>query len=96
MWHTHVHKGYYYPLYPPTKNQGLIHVTTRDLAHYMFCCKTPYPTNANSMQTHKCVHTTHNMSTHKFECPAKNLTIHKCNYRELAQMYVIMRSYMNK
>ena len=39
---------------------------------------------------------THNMSTHKFECPAKNLTIHKCNYRESAQMYVILRSYMNK
>ena len=96
MWHTHVHKGYHYPFTPPTKNQGPIHVTTRDLAHYMFCCKTPYPTNANSMQTHKCDRTTHNMSTHKFECPAKNLTIHKCNYRELAQMYVILRSYVNK
>ena len=84
---THVHKGYHYPLYsppPPTKNQGPIQVTTRDLAHDMFCCETPYPTNANSMQTHKCVHTTHNMSTHKFECPAKNLTIHKGNYRESA------------
>ena len=96
MWHTHVHKGYHYPFTPPTKNQSPIHVTTRDLAHYMFCCKTPYPTNANSMQTHKCDRTTHNMSTHKFECPAKNLTIHKCNYRESAQMYVILQSYMNK
>ena len=53
-----------------------------------------------SMQT-QCKHinvfrTMHNMSTHKFECPAQNLTIHKGNYRESAQMYVIMQSYMNK
>ena len=35
------------------------------------------------------------MHTHKFECPAKILTLDKGNYGELAQIYVTMRSYMN-
>ena len=89
------YKGYHYPLYPPTKNQGQ-YMLQPEIWHICFAAKLHIQTNANSMQTHKCDRTTHNMSTHKFECPAKNLTIHKGNYRELAQMYVILRSYMNK
>ena len=38
---------------------------------------------------------THNMPTHKFECPEKILILDKGNYRELAQIYVNMQSYMN-
>ena len=96
MWHTHLHKGYPYPPLTPTpKNQSPVPVMNRDLAHYMLVCKTPYVSNANSMQAHKCVCTTHNMSTHKFECPAKNLTIDKSNYRDSAQIYVNMQSDIN-
>ena len=95
MWHTHLHKGYPTPPFNPPKNQSPVPVMNGDLAHYMFVCKTPYVSNANSMQAHKCVHTTHNVSTHKFECPAKNLTIDKGNYRELAQIYVNMQSDIN-
>ena len=47
------------------------------------------------MQTHKYVYITHNMSTHKFECPGKNLTLDKGKYKESAQIYVNMQSYMN-
>ena len=47
------------------------------------------------MQTHKYVYITHNMPTHKFEWPGKNLTLDKGNYKESAQMYVNMQSYMN-
>ena len=35
------------------------------------------------------------MHTHKFECPAKNLTLDKGNYGESAQIYVNMQSSMN-
>ena len=35
------------------------------------------------------------MPTHKFECPEKILILDKGNYRELAQIYVNMQSYMN-
>ena len=35
------------------------------------------------------------MPTHKFECPEKILTLDKGNYRESAQIYVNMQSYMN-
>ena len=65
------------------------------MAHYVFGCKTPYVSNAKSIQTHKYVHITHNMSTHKFELPTKILTLDKGNYGELAQIYVNMQSYMN-
>ena len=57
--------------------------------------KTPYVSNAKSMQTHKYVCITHYMHTHKFECPAKILTLDKGNYGESAQIYVTMQSYMN-
>ena len=87
MWHTHVHKGYHYPLYPPHKKIKAQYMLQPEIWHIIcFAAKL----HIQPMQTHKCVCTTHNMSTHKFECPAKNLTIHKGNYRESAQMYVIM------
>ena len=35
------------------------------------------------------------MPTYKFECPEKILTLDKGNYRESAQIYVNMQSYMN-
>ena len=53
-------------------------------------CETPYTPNAKSMETHKYVCITHNMSTHKIGCPAKILIIDESNYRELAQIYVDM------
>ena len=65
------------------------------MAQYVSKCETPCVPNAKSMQTHKCVHITHSMSTHKFECPSKILTIDEVNYRELAQIYVNMQSSMN-
>ena len=43
------------------------------MAHYVFGCKNPCVPNAKAMQTHKYVHIRHNISTPKFECPAKNL-----------------------
>ena len=64
-----------YP-HPPTshkKFQCPITITRKDMAHYIFGCKTPYVPNAKVMQTHKYVHIWHNMSTPEFECPAKML-----------------------
>ena len=65
------------------------------MVHYVIGCKTLNVSNAKSMQTHKYVYITHNMPTHKFECPGKNLTLDKGNYKESAQIYVNMQSYMN-
>ena len=65
------------------------------MAQYVSKCETPCAPNAKSMQTHKYLHITHSMSTHKFECPAKILTLDEVNYRESAQIYVNMQSYMN-
>ena len=65
------------------------------MAQYVSKCETPCALNAMSMQTNKYVHITHNMSTHKFECPAKILTLDKGNYGESAQIYVNMQSSMN-
>ena len=65
------------------------------MAHYVFGCKTPYVPNAKAMQTHKYVHRRHNMSTSKFECPAKILTLDKANYGESEHIYVNMLCDMN-
>ena len=62
--------------YPPTshkKFQCPITITKKDIAHYTFGCKTPYVLIAKVMQTHEYVHIWHNVSTSKFECPAKVL-----------------------
>ena len=74
----------------PQKFQGSSPIISQEMAHYILGCKTPYVSNAKSMQTHKYVCITHNMDTHKFECPAKILTLDKGNYRKLAQIYVTM------
>ena len=39
-------------------------------------------------QTLKYVHITHNMSTHKFECPTEILTLEEGIYRKAAHIYV--------
>ena len=39
-------------------------------------------------QTHKYVHITHNMSTHKFECPIENVTLDKGNYGKAEHIYI--------
>ena len=51
---------------PPTshkKFQCPITITKKDIAQYIFGCKTPYVLNAKVMQTHKYVYIRHNMST---------------------------------
>ena len=81
--------------YPPTshkKFQCPITITKKDIAHYIFGCKTPYVLNAKVMQTQKYVHIRHNMSTPKFESPAKVLIPDKANYGELEHIYVNMLS----
>ena len=83
------------PPIPHKKIQGPTLITSRDMAHYVLGCKTPYVSNAMSMQTLKYVCITDNMHTHKFEFPAKILSLDKGNYGESAQIYVTMRSYMN-
>ena len=65
------------------------------MAQYVSKCETPCAPNAKSMQKHKYVHIAHSMSTHKFECPAKILTLDEVNYGESAQIYVNMQSSMN-
>ena len=65
------------------------------MAQYVSKCETPCAPNAKSMQKDKYVHIAHRMSTHKFECPAKILTLDEVNYRESAQIYVNMQSSMN-
>ena len=60
------------------------------MAQYVSKCDTPCAPNAKSMQTHKYVHITHSMSTHKFECPAKILTLDEVIYGESVQIYVNM------
>ena len=47
------------------------------------------------MQTNKYVHIMYNMSTHKFECPVKILTLDKANYGELKHIYIYMLSDMS-
>ena len=72
---------------PPTphkKFEGPTPITSQDMAHYVFGCKTLYVSNATSIQTHQYVHITHNISTHKFKCPTKILTLDKGNYGESA------------
>ena len=65
------------------------------MVQYVSKCKTPCAPNAKSRQTHNYVHITHSISTHKFECPEKILTLDEVNYRKLAQIYVNVWSYMN-
>ena len=83
------------PHYPHKKFEGPNPIGSQDMTHYVIGCKTLYVSNAKSMQTHKYVYITHNMPTHKFEWPEKILTLDKGNYRESAQIYVNMQSYMN-
>ena len=87
---VHVCGGHPQPLYPHKKFEDPNPIGSRDMVHYVIGCKTLYVSNAKSMQTHKYVYITHNMPTHKFECPGKNLTLDKGNYRESAQIYVNM------
>ena len=77
------------------KFQCPITITRKDMAHYIFGCKTPYVPNAKVIQTHKYVHISQNMSTPKFECPAKILIPDKANYGELEHIYVNMLSDMS-
>ena len=57
------------------------------MAHYVVTCKTLYVHIAITIQTHKYVYITHNMSTHKFECPMEILTLDKGIYGKTAHMY---------
>ena len=82
--HVHVCVGHLQPPLPHKKFEGPTPITSRDMAHYVFGCETPYVSNTTSIQTHKYVCITHNMSTYKFECPTKILTLDKGNYRESA------------
>ena len=60
------------------------------MAQYVSKCEIPCAPNAKSMQKHKYVCITHSMSTHKFECPEKVLTLYEVNYGESAQICVNM------
>ena len=51
------------------------HVGVTNMAHYVVSYKTLYVYIAITIQTGKYVHITHNMSTHKFECPMEILTL---------------------
>ena len=66
------------------------------MAHYVFGCKPPYVPNAKAMKTHKYVHIRYNISTLKFESPAKKFTLDKAYYGGSEHIYVNMLSYMKK
>ena len=52
--------------------------------------KPQYIPNGNAMQTHKYVCISYNMTQHKFECPAKILTIEEGKYSVSEYIYVNM------
>ena len=59
---------------PPTPTKNLkAHILLEAEIWYIMSldAKTLYVSNAKSMQTHKYVYITHDMPTHKFECPGK-------------------------
>ena len=60
------------PPLPPTKKIKAQCLLQTEIWHIIcFAVKL----HIQPMQTHKCFCTTHNMSTHKFECPAKNICV---------------------
>ena len=81
--------GYLIPPYsPPNKTQGPNIFLTEDMAHYVFSYKTIYVSITISMQPHTYVHITHNISTHKIECPMGVVTLDKSNCGKVAHIYI--------
>ena len=58
------------------------------MAYYAVKFKTLYVGITITIQTHKYLYITHNMSTHKFECPMKILTLDEGIYRKAALIYI--------